>query len=90
MSNNPLFEFEDTDEKVTEWKGMPEFKQPDKTAYRQIIVSFEDEEGVEEFSRLVKQSLTKKTKSIWFPDRLTNHVSDLFYYDAENDEHPDA
>lgn len=77
--NTDLFEGLPDDEKNTEWRGMPEFKQPDNGAVRQIIVSFRDHESVEEFAKLVDQNITKKTKSIWFPYREKNNVVDLFY-----------
>lgn len=77
-----LFEGLTEDERHTEWRGMPEFNQPDNGALRQIIVSFDSEEGIEEFSRLVGQNITKKTKSIWFPRREKNDVVDLFWVDS--------
>lgn len=66
-----------------EWRGMPEFNQPNNGAYRQVIVSFEDQEGVEEFFRLINQSYSSKTKSVWFPDREGNKLRDLFVFDEE-------
>lgn len=50
-----------------EWKDMPEFNQPDATSFRHIIVHFNDQESVDEFSELIGQDLTDKTKSIWHP-----------------------
>ena len=79
--NTSLFEGVPEDEKTSEWRGMPEFNQPDNGALRQIIVSFDTEEGIEEFARLVGQNITKKTKSIWFPQREKNDVVDLFWID---------
>jgi len=87
-TNNNLFEFEETDQKLTEWRGMPEFSQENKTAHRQILVSFEDDAGVQEFGKLINQSFTSKTKSIWFPERPINRVVDLFYFDSTDDQHP--
>lgn len=70
-----------------EWKGMPEFNQSDKSAYRQILVSFDDEDAIKRFSDLLEVHIGKKTKSIWYPHRMKNKVSDLFYYDEEEDVH---
>lgn len=50
-----------------EWKDMPEFIQEKKDCYVKIIIRFEDEQSLKEFSNLINQKLTKKTKSIWFP-----------------------
>jgi hypothetical protein len=81
-----IFEFDDADEHETEWRGMPEWNQPDNGAMRQIIVSFDDQAGVDKFSKLIGQDLTPKTKSLWFPPRPTNNVVDLFYFDERPDE----
>ena len=84
--NNPLFEIDDADEYETEWRGMPEFNQPDNGAFRQIIISFDDQAGVDKFAKLIGQSLTDKTKSVWFPPRPMNKVADLFYFDQRDEE----
>ena len=80
-----IFEFDDADEHETEWRGMPEFNQPDNGAFRQIIVSFDDQAGIDAFQALVKQNITNKTKSLWYPPRPTNKVVDLFYFDERAD-----
>lgn len=81
MSNSSLFEWVDTSDPRREWRGMPEFNQPDNTAYRQIIVSFDDQAGVDRFAELLGVHLTDKTKSLWYPPRDKNFVSDLFWFD---------
>lgn len=83
--NNTLFEFEN-DDWENEWRGMPEFNQPDNGAYRQIIVSFDNEEGVQQFATLINQHITAKTKSLWYPPRDKNLVTDLFYYDERGEQ----
>jgi hypothetical protein len=50
-----------------EWQNMPEFKHKDLTPYQSIIVHFKTKEDKKEFSKLVKQNITIKTQSIWFP-----------------------
>jgi len=85
--NLDIFDFgEDEDDPMNQWRGMPEFNQPPNGAMRQIIVSFDTQEGVDKFAKLIGQDLTPKTKSLWFPPRPTNKVVDLFYFD----ERPDA
>ena len=64
-----------------EWRGMPEFNQPDNSAYRQIIVSFKSEDDVAAFFKLLDRSYSEKTKSVWFPDKEGNVLYDLFYFD---------
>lgn len=49
------------------WQGMPEFNQPGEKPYQAIIVRFDTAEDVEKFARRMEQTITPKTKSIWFP-----------------------
>jgi hypothetical protein len=49
-----------------EWQDMPEFNNQGNQ-FTQIVVHFKEEEDVEEFSKLLDQKITDKTKSIWFP-----------------------
>lgn len=49
------------------WVGMPEFVQEDNPPYKRVVVSFRCEEDYKSFAKLVKQNLTDKTKSIWYP-----------------------
>jgi len=51
------------------WQGMPEFTQADKTSYQSIHVHFKSAEEVKEFGELIGQSLTDKTRSIWYTER---------------------
>jgi len=52
---------------ASEWKGMPEFMQEKQEPYAKIIVRFDTEESLQEFSNLIGQKLNRKTKSIWHP-----------------------
>lgn len=49
------------------WQGMPEFNQKGEPSYQTIIVRFDTKEDVEKFARRMEQTITPKTKSIWFP-----------------------
>ncbi len=51
-----------------EWNGMPEFVQEDHAPFKTLIVHFEKREDMDAFAKLVKQRLTFKTLSIWFPE----------------------
>jgi len=62
-----LFKDLDINDVFTEWKNMPEFVQDKQEPYQTIIVRFRCKEDVEEFSKLIGQPLTPKTKSIWHP-----------------------
>lgn len=50
-----------------EWEGMPEFDNKDLTAHRQLIISFNNDEDIKEFAKIIGQNITEKTKSLWFP-----------------------
>ena len=50
-----------------EWQGMPEFNSDDLTPHRQITISFNSEKDIQRFSELIEQTITKKTKSLWYP-----------------------
>jgi len=49
------------------WQGMPEFVQEDLTPARTLYIHFRTDEDVREFLEVIDQTVTPKTKSIWFP-----------------------
>jgi ParB family transcriptional regulator, chromosome partitioning protein len=51
----------------SEWVGMPDYDNQDKTAFRSLIVHFKDNGAVQEFCEVTNQRLSDKTKYIWFP-----------------------
>lgn len=53
-----------------EWQGMPEFVQEPQKPYKELKIRFANKEDYEEFSRLINQKLTEKTKSIWHPQLI--------------------
>jgi hypothetical protein len=50
-----------------EWQGMPEFNQEDKTAFQSVHIHFKTEDDRNTFAELIKQTITQKTRSLWFP-----------------------
>ncbi len=61
--------FENTIEWKNEWVGMPEFiQEKSDKPFTQITIRFKNEQDLKDFSKLINQNLTKKTKSIWFPE----------------------
>jgi len=66
-----------------EYKGMPNYESNSLGAYKQIIVSFQNDEDIKEFSKLIKQNITLKTKSIWYPKVEKESTKDISYQDAE-------
>ncbi len=60
-----LFEAEEWWKK--EWQNMPEFIQEDLSPFKSIHIHFINKEDLVAFSKLVKQNITSKTQSIWYP-----------------------
>lgn len=55
------------EDSALEWSDLPGFTQDDATAHRTLKVHFASDADVAEFARLVGQSITEKTRSLWFP-----------------------
>ena len=68
---NELFNAEEyTYNSINEhWQDMPEYIQQKKEPYHKVIVRFENEKDLQEFSSLINQKITSKTKSIWHPKK---------------------
>lgn len=49
------------------WRGMPEFEHEDKTAFKSITLHFKDQSAVDEFARLVGQTISPHTRFLWYP-----------------------
>lgn len=64
-----------------EWQNMPEFIQEKQEPFAKIIIRFANEKDLDEFSKLIGQKLTKKTKSIWHPQLVRGINSGLKYVD---------
>lgn len=73
--------FEGENNVFDEWKGMPEFVQDSQKPFSQIIVRFRCQEDLDEFSSLINQKLTAKTKSIWHPQLVRGINSSKVYKD---------
>ena len=64
------YELGQTDDPVDKdamWKGMPEFEHDDRGSIHAIKVQFASTEDIAAFASLVGQTVTDKTKSIWYP-----------------------
>ena len=64
-----------------EWKDMPEFIQEKQEPFSKIIVRFETEKDLQDFSELIGQKLTPKTKSIWHPKLIRGKNKHKRYID---------
>jgi ParB-like chromosome segregation protein Spo0J len=50
-----------------EWQGMPGYDQRDRAAFRSIVVHFKDQAAVDAFAALIEQTITEKTRFLWYP-----------------------
>jgi hypothetical protein len=83
-SSSELFEWDESPGFFDKhWQNMPEFKQADRSAQRQIIVSFDNDDDVQTFAKLIGQNITDKTKSVWFPQREKQIVKELFWIEED-------
>ena len=74
--------FDDLESPIfAEWKDMPEFVQDKQEPFAKIIVRFDSQEALDEFSKLIGQKLTKKTKSIWHPQLIRGLNANKRYVD---------
>jgi len=69
---------------AAEWKGMPEFEQPDTMPHRSVIVHFLDDGAVQDFARIIGQDLTDKTKYVWHPEQKPQKRLDVQYVTDES------
>jgi hypothetical protein len=68
---------------MAEWQGMPEFENEDLTSDSSLVVHFAKPEDRAAFAKLVEQTITEKTRSIWYPKAEVRHYMDKRY--VEND-----
>jgi hypothetical protein len=71
--------FQEADDPAAHYQGMPEFDQEDQEAWKTLKVHFASKSDLEAFSRLVNQTLTEKTRSIWFPPAEIGRYADKAY-----------
>ena len=51
-----------------EWKGMPEFIQNDLEPFKTVYVHFESKKDMDAFAKLLGQTITMQTRSMWYPE----------------------
>jgi hypothetical protein len=61
-----------------EWEDMPEYLNEDKSAFKQLIVSFMNDEDYQKFQLLLGAKMTMKTKSIWYPLQKQDSIDEEF------------
>jgi len=64
-----------------EWQGMPEFAHEDLTPWKSVVVHFGSRADKDAFAKLVDQTVTDKTQSIWYPEAEIGHFANKMYVD---------
>ena len=62
-----------------EWTDMPDFDMEDLTSFRKLIIHFESQEDVDEFAKVMNQTISDKTKYLWFPKKEKEEHDNLRY-----------
>lgn len=82
MKKKSLFDnWETREDWEIEWRNMPEFIQEKQKPYAKIIFRFANEEDLLEFSEIIGQKLTRKTKSAWHPKLQRGIDNNVEYVD---------
>jgi len=68
-----------TENAIKEWKDMPEFINENKMGVKTLIVHFKTQDNVDDFARLIQQTLKPTTKYIWFPKLIHDKPKELRY-----------
>ena len=66
-AQNLLFDIDEHLAWKEHWVGMPEYVSNDITPYKTLMVHFKSPEDYRTFENLVEQTLTDRTKFIWYP-----------------------
>jgi hypothetical protein len=74
MSDDKLIDVETDWEK--RWIGMPDFKMENLQSWQSIQVHFANLTDLENFSKLVGQTITHRTRSIWYPKARIDRYAD--------------
>ena len=82
MKKKPKGFFEIPEPWEEEWEGMPEFVQDDRAPFQTILVHFKDERDLKDFAKLVKQTVTERTKFIWYPKKKPENLLGYRYVDS--------
>lgn len=68
------------------WEGMPEFESNDERPFRSVIMHFETQEAVDKFAKLLGQTVTEKTRYLFYPKQIKDNVKDFIYTTEDNGE----
>lgn len=62
-----------------DWSGMPEFSDTTNKPFRSIVVHMSDQASVDAFATAIAQTVTEKTKYVWYPLHVKRVAKGLVY-----------
>ncbi len=81
MSSDNGFLFDKGEDWQEHWNSMPEFIQEDLEPFKTIYVHFEKREHMEAFAKLIAQTITINTRSVWYPEAEIGRYANKRYID---------
>lgn len=76
--------FEDeVDDFQEKWKGMPEFNQEDLEPVQSVIIHFDSIKARKDFAKLIDQTITGLTQSVWYPKADIGRIADKRYFSKD-------
>ena len=76
-SKHTLFEVSEPLEE--HWQGMPEYNQKDREPWKTIPIHFENEDDMKSFAKLIDRTITRHTRSLWYPKPEVRHYMNKRY-----------
>lgn len=73
MSNETLIDLGKDWER--HWRGMPDYKMENLQSWQNLVVHFANIGDRERFGRLIKQTVTNQTRSLWYPKADIGHFA---------------
>ena len=67
------------------WKEMPEFHQENTMPFQSVKLHFRNAEDRDKFAKATRQTITDKTKSVWFPKYDREKPSNFSYKNPNNE-----
>lgn len=64
---------------LEEWSGMPECESEDQTAWGSVKVNFASASDMHAFAKLIGQTITEQTRSVWYPPAEIGRYADKSY-----------
>lgn len=64
-----------------EWQNMPEYVQDNLLPEYSVKINFLSAKDLQDFSELIGQPITTKTKSVWFPAQQKANLNRFVYVD---------